>query len=642
MKYGFVKAAVASPRVKVADPAANADELISLAEQAAKAGVCLLVFPELSLTGATCGDLFLSEALLNATERALDRFLRKTATIDTVICIGLPLRRQNRLYSCSAVCQKGKLLGVVPKTVLQNFGESNAARWFTSAPCNAPDATVRLLGEEIPFGSQLLFACRELPELTLALELGEDAAALLPPSALHAAAGANVIALPAASHELVNSTENRRRQLSAQSAKEAVAYLYACAGVGESTTDLVFGGHDLIYENGRLLAERAPFDAATPLLCSELDVALLARESRRRHLELPFALPRYRRIEFSLTVADTALSRFVDPHPFIPADPAALAARCETILTLQAEGLKTRIERAYAKKLVLGISGGLDSTLALLVCARALDLLGRPRTDILAVTMPGFGTTGRTKNNATVLCEQLGVDFRCVNISRSVEQHFADIGHDPADRNVAYENAQARERTQVLMDIANDHGGMVIGTGDLSELALGWATYNGDHMSMYSVNGAVPKTLIRHIVGYAATVAEHDGAPKLAAALLDILDTPVSPELLPADEHGNIAQKTEDLVGPYELHDFYLYYMLRYGFPPAKLLHLAKYALGGSYSDEVLKKWLTTLLRRFFSQQFKRSCLPDGPKLGSVGFSPRGDWQMPSDASASAWLEELE
>jgi NAD+ synthase (glutamine-hydrolysing) len=464
----------------------------------------------------------------------------------------------------------------------------------------------------------------------------------IPPSSHHALAGATVICNPSASTETIDKAAFRAERVRSQSAATCTAYLYACAGEGESTTDLVFAGHGILCENGLTLAEQAPFSESNGLLIADIDVKKLAHERRRKNAFSTKYTEKYREIPFSLPVSETNLTRFIDPHPFVPADPSERARRCETVLSIQTAGLKQRIERAFAKKIVVGISGGLDSTLALLVMVRAMDALKRPRTDIIAVTMPCFGTTQRTKNNATVLCEELGVDFRTVDIFDAVNVHFRDIGHDSADRNVTYENSQARERTQILMDIANDCGGMVIGTGDLSELALGWATYNGDHMSMYGVNASVPKTLIRHVVAYYADAAEADGKLAIASALRDVLDTPVSPELLPADEDGNIAQKTEDLVGPYELHDFYLYYFLRFGYTPKKLFRIAKHALGESYSDAVLLKWLETFLRRFFTQQFKRSCLPDGPKVGSVGLSPRGDWKMPSDASYAAWLAEVE
>ena len=640
MKNGFVKVAAATPHIRVADPVYNQKELIRLASEAAKKEVRVLVFPELSLTGYTCGDLFLADTLLLSARKALKKYIEESASLDMISLVGLPFEANGKLYNCAAVCSGGKLLGIVPKSNIPDYGEFNESRYF--AP--APDAlgTVLFEGEEIPFGAQMLFACNEMPALKLAVEICEDLLVTIPTSSYHAQAGATVICNLSASNEVVDKDAYRLETVRAQSAHISGAYIYASAGEGESTTDLVFAAHNIVCECGSLLAESRLFDYANELLITEIDASKIAYERRRKNTFSAKYTEKYREIPFSLTAKDCELTRFIDPHPFVPADPAARAKRCETVLAIQVQGLKQRIERAFAKKIVIGISGGLDSTLALLVMVRAMDALKRSRKDIIAVTMPCFGTTQRTKNNATVLCEELGVDFRCVDIFDAVNVHFKDIGHDPSDRNVTYENAQARERTQILMDIANDCGGMVIGTGDLSELALGWATYNGDHMSMYAVNASVPKTLIRHVVAYYADLAEADGAQAIANALRDVLDTPVSPELLPADENGEIAQKTEDLVGPYELHDFYLYYFCRFGFSPKKLYRIAKYALGDIYSDAVLLKWLETFMRRFFSQQFKRSCMPDGPKVGSVTLSPRGDWKMPSDASSAAWQAEIE
>ncbi len=639
MKNGFIKVGAAMPRIRVADTVHNAQEVIRLSKAAEEQGVRVLVFPELCLTGYTCADLFYQNTLINGAETALETVLQATCELRMVIVIGLPVAVGNQLYNCAAVCSDGKILGLIPKTELPGHGEFSEGRWF--AMPQAGVITVELFGKEIPFGRELLFTCREIPELTLACEICEDLWSATPPSCSHTAAGATVICNPSASNETVGKREYRRLLVTSQSARTVTGYIFASAGAGESTTDLVFGGHCMICENGKMLAERVPFDHSHELTVSELDVQQLTGE-RRRINATPEANGAYHRIFFSLPVEETVLTRPIDPHPFLPADLQARAERCETILSIQSTGLAQRVERAYAKKLVLGISGGLDSTLALLVMVRAMDALNRPRKDILAVTMPCFGTTKRTKSNATVLCEELGVDFRCVDIFDAVNVHFRDIGHDPDNRNVTYENSQARERTQILMDIANDCGGMVIGTGDLSELALGWATYNGDHMSMYSVNGGIPKTLVRHIVAHCADAFEAEQKLTLAGALRDILDTPVSPELLPADEQGNIAQKTEDLVGPYELHDFYLYHMVRHACSPAKLHRLAKLAFAGVYDDATLCKWLSTFVRRFFNQQFKRSCLPDGPKVGSVGLSPRGDLRMPSDACAALWLAEAE
>lgn len=641
MKHGFIKVAAGSPKIRVADPSYNAGELIRIAADANARGVRVLVFPELCLTAYTCGDLFCTELLLDGAKKALSKYLKKTAELDMISVVGLPWLFCDKLYNCAAVCHRGRLLGMIPKSVLPNYGEFCELRAFTPAPTDDQKSTFLFDGAEIPFGTDLIFACAEMPSLKLAVEICEDIWGAFPPSSAHTAAGATVICNPSASNETVGKDDYRRLLIKSQSAATISGYIFSSAGEGESSTDLVFSGHCMIAELGSILAEKMPFDFSSELLISEIDLQRLTHERRRINTFRAKATG-YREIAFSLSVCETELTRAVEPHPFIPSDKVELARRCETILAIQSNGLKTRVERAFAEKLVVGISGGLDSTLALLVMVRAMDALGRPRKDIIAVTMPCFGTTDRTKNNATVLCEELGVDFRCVNIFDAVNVHFRDIGHDPNDRNVTYENSQARERTQILMDIANDCGGMVIGTGDLSELALGWATYNGDHMSMYGVNGAVPKTLIRHIVAHCADRYEAQGNQKIAAALRDVLDTPVSPELLPANEDGEIAQKTEDLVGPYELHDFYLFYMLRYGVSPAKLYRLANHALGDVYDDDTLRKWLKVFVRRFFNQQFKRSCMPDGPKVGSVALSPRGDWRMPSDASSALWLAEAE
>ncbi len=637
MKNGFIKVAAALPKVRVADTAFNTDEAIRLCKLAEESAVKVLVFPELNLTGYTCADLFLNETLLSAAREGLSRYLEQTAGTTLVSVVGLPFCLRGKLYNCAAVCQSGKLLGMVPKTHLPNYAEYYEARWFAPYEGTPTDITLGSF-DAVPFAAELIFSCRDVPALKIAVELCEDLWVTVPPSSAHAAAGATLICNPSASNETIGKNEYRKSLVSGQSARIAGAYIYASCGEGESTTDVVFGGHGMIAENGTMLAEREPFDEDHELLISEIDVERLIHERLRMNTFSTTFCEKYREIPFSLPVLETNLTRFVDPHPFVPDDRGERAKRCEAILSIQSRGLKKRIECANAKKIVVGISGGLDSTLALLVMVHAMDALNRPRNDIVAVTMPCFGTTKRTKNNATVLCEELGVDFRTIDIHDAVMQHFKDIGHDPEDRNVTYENGQARERTQVLMDIANDCGGLVVGTGDLSELALGWATYNGDHMSMYGVNASVPKTLVRHIVAYCADCAESRGESKLAAALRDVLDTPVSPELLPADGNGEIAQKTEDLVGPYEIHDFYLYYLIRFGFSPEKLFRLANYALGDVYPPEILHKWLLVFLRRFFAQQFKRSCLPDGPKVGSIALSPRGDWRMPSDASPAAWL----
>ncbi len=640
MKHGFIKVATATPKITVADCRANLSEMLCLFEEASSAGVRLLVYPELCLTGYSCGDLFFSETLLNAATCSLAEFLEKTEHSDTISILGFPLNVNNKLYNCAAICQSGALLAIVPKTHLPGYGEFCEGRYFAAPPEDVTQITV--CGQSVPFGTKQIFACTSLSSFRFGVELCEDLYAAVPPSSEAAAAGAVIIANLSASSETVGKVAYRRMMVTSQSARTLGAYLYANCGAGESTTDTVCSGHSMIAENGTILAERPPFSDDGALLITEIDCHRLVRERRIRNVfasdsQTPFFVH-----EFDIEFQHTELCRTIDAHPFIPSDPAERIRRCETILSIQAKGLAQRMEKAYAKTCVIGISGGLDSCLAILAAARAMDLLGRPRQQIIGVTMPCFGTTQRTKSNAEILCRELGAELRCVNIGESVRRHFSDIGHDEADHSVVYENAQARERTQVIMDIANMENGLVVGTGDLSELALGWATYNGDHMSMYGVNGGIPKTLIRHIVAYCADTEEANGRAALAAALRDILDTPVSPELLPADRDGNIAQKTEDLVGPYELHDFYLYNMVRYGDSPDKLYRLAKLAFAGIYSDEILLKWLKNFVRRFFAQQFKRSCLPDGPKVGSVCFSPRGDWKMPSDASAREWMQIAE
>ncbi len=635
MQHGFIKVAAATPAIRVADPAYNAASCVALAEAAAAVGTKLLVLPELCLTGSTCGDLYSHDRLITGAKEALQSFTAETAHLDLVSVIGLPVALGDKLYNCAAVVCGGQLLGLVPKTNL-----SPAERRTFSAP-PAELLAADILGDDsfIQMGTKQLFVCSALPSLRFAVEVGQDRNAATPPSVQAVSAGAVIICNPSATPDTVDAEETRRLTLRARTTTSLCGYILSEAGEGESTTDYVFGGHHFICEGGEILAESKPF-AGGELTVTELDIERMIRDRRVSGFDTS-ACGHCMETYFGLCVEDTELTRFIDPHPFIPADPALRAPHCERILSIQANGLKKRITAAWAGKIVLGISGGLDSTLALLVMARAMDLLQRPRTDIIAVTMPCFGTTVRTKTNATVLCEELGVDFRTVNIFDAVNQHFKDIGHDPAVRDVTYENAQARERTQVIMDIANDEGGMVVGTGDFSELALGWATYNGDHMSMYSVNGNVPKTLVRELTAYVAVSEMEKGNTKLAEALYDILGTPVSPELLPADGEGKIAQKTEDLVGPYELHDFFLYYLLRYGFTPAKLFRMARYSLGETYDDATILKWLETFHRRFFTQQFKRSCLPDGPAVFGISASPRGGWVMPSDAVSSLWMAEI-
>ena len=636
MKNGFVRVACGAPKVFLADPVKNVDELIRLTKEAEATRTALIVFPELCVTGYTCADLFFNDQLIASAYLEFNRYLDETRNCSVVSLVGLPVVCQNRLYNCAAVCQKGEILGIVPKQHLP----SHEVRCF-SVPSASDFERIDLFGRSASIGTDMIFSCVGVSKFKLGVEIAEDFDALVPASARLIRGGATVICNLAASAEAVGKNELRRQMLKSYTKHASCCYLYASAGAGESTTDRVYGGHRLICECGDVLAEAEAFAPDCEILYTEIDLDRAAREQRLALVrENTKTLPT--EVQFHLPILTTRLSRTVDPTPFFPSDKAALDTHCKTVLRIQSQGLAQRVEKAYAKKMVIGISGGLDSTLALLVAANTADLLGRPRTDILAVTMPCFGTTDRTKNNATVICEELGVDFRCICIGDAVNQHFKDIGHDPACHDVTYENSQARERTQILMDLANECGGMVIGTGDLSELALGWATYNGDHMSMYGVNANLPKTLIRHVVAYCAENAENQDQSTLASALRDILDTPVSPELLPANDQGEIAQKTEDLVGPYELHDFYLYHLLHNGYAPEKLYRLAKRAFGKTYSDEVLLKWLGTFLRRFFNQQFKRSCLPDGPAVYDIGLSPRDAWKMPSDASSAVWLREIE
>ncbi len=635
MKDGFLKAAAFSPALRVADCTYNAQQILAALRDAAARGVKLAVFPEFCLTGYTCGDLFLQRTLQQGALTALQTLLDESRELDTVALVGLPLLVHGKLYNCAAVLCHGQLLGLVPKTYLPNYGEFYEKRQFT--PGSTEVEVISVCGQQVPFGTSLLFRCRQMPSFVLGVELCEDLWSALPPSTFHALAGATVIANLSASDETVGKAEYRRALVANQSARLLCGYLYASAGHGESTQDMVFAGHDLIAENGTILAETAPFAGGTAE--TEIDCQRMEAE-RARNTSFELSTDGYTTVEFDLQPAETVLTRWIDPAPFVPSDPKRRAERCELILKMQADGLAKRLEHAHAKTAVIGISGGLDSCLALLVAVRAMKQLDRPTTDVLAVTMPCFGTTHRTRSNAEILCEELQVSFKEIDIADTVHSHFKDIGQDESVLDVTFENGQARVRTLELMDTANRTGGLVVGTGDLSELALGWATYNGDHMSMYGVNAGVPKTLVRHLVQYEADIA---ATAALRTVLLDILDTPVSPELLPA-KNGEIAQKTEDLVGPYELHDFYLYQVLRFGFGPAKIFRLAKAAFAGrpEYPDSVLYKWLRNFYWRFFAQQFKRSCLPDGPKVGSVTLSPRGDWRMPSDACTALWLAELE
>lgn len=634
MKQGFVKVAAATPKIAVADCKKNVEVILESIREMEEKEAKVMVLPELCITGYTCADLFWQGRLLEEAEESLQKIANETADVDALIFVGLPLEVYGKLYNVAAVLNHGELLGIVPKKYLPNYNEFYEARHFTPGEETAEEIT--LFGRTVPFGMNLLFSCEDMPHLTVAAEICEDLWAPEPPSVRHALAGATVIVNLSASDEMVGKDSYRRNLVATQSARLVCGYLYSTAGEGESSQDLVFGGQNLIAENGVMLAEAKRFHNET--VCTELDVDRLVSERRRMTTYPAQKDSGYRRISFSLRMEDTVLTRFVDPQPFVPSDKRNRELRCDEILNIQAMGLKKRLEHTHCRSAVIGISGGLDSTLALLVTVRAFDMLGLPRGQILSVTMPCFGTTDRTYQNACQLTRCLGATLKEVDIKEAVTIHFRDIGQDMENHDVTYENGQARERTQILMDLANQTGGMVIGTGDLSELALGWATYNGDHMSMYAVNSSVPKTLVRHLVRYYADTC---GEEELERILLDILDTPVSPELLPP-KAGVISQKTEDLVGPYELHDFFLYYMMRVTYEPKKLYRVAKYAFQGQYEEEVILKWLKTFYRRFFAQQFKRSCLPDGPKVGSVAVSPRGDLRMPSDACVRIWLEELE
>jgi len=632
MKDGFIKVAAATPKIKVADPAYNTEEILKIIDETEKNGASILVFSELTISGYTCGDLFLQQPLLTECKNQLLRIVKATENKSMLVVVGCPIVIKQKLYNCAVVISDGSILGIVPKTHLPNYSEFYELRHFTSGEGLEEDLW---FGEEFGYVNvavNQLFKCKEIPELVVACEICEDLWVPLPPSTYHAMAGATVICNPSASVETTTKESYRRSLVSNQSARLLAAYIYADAGEGESTQDVVYSGHHLICENGSVLAEAKRF--TNEIIYADIDVQKLAAE-RRKMTSFPGGqTDDYFEQEFSLEVKENKITRTFPKAPFVPDNQDERDKRCDEILSLQSMGLKKRLEHTNCKHAVVGISGGLDSTLAVLVTARAFDLLDIPRENLICVTMPCFGTTDRTYQNAVSLIKELGATLKEVRIEKAVRQHFVDIGHDENNHDVTYENSQARERTQILMDMANQYNGMVIGTGDMSELALGWATYNGDHMSMYAVNCSVPKTLVRYLVLYYAETTENK---KLSEVLMDVLDTPVSPELLPPVD-GVISQKTEDLVGPYELHDFFLYYMLRFGFPKAKLYRMAKLTFDGVYDDETIKKWLDKFYWRFFSQQFKRSCLPDGPKVGSVAVSPRGDLRMPSDASPTAWI----
>ncbi len=639
MNYGFVKIASAIPSVRVADCQFNIEQIESLVVQAEGHGVEIICFPELSITAYTCQDLFQQQLLIDEAEMALIHLMNFSRGLDIISIVGLPVAYNSCLLNCAAVIQHGKILGIVPKTYLPNYKEFYEKRWFASLRDIQPGSLL-ICGQQVPLAQRQLF---RTPTCTFGIEICEDVWAPVPPSSSLALHGADIIFNMSADNEGVGKHAYLKSLLAQQSAGLICGYVFSGAGFGESTQDVVFAGKGFVYENGALLAEATQHSLSPQLVESEIDVERL-RAERRTNTTFASCAAQYRDEDVlcvdtdMVTTHDITLTRTIAPRPFVPTG-KGLDERCEEIFSIQTAGLAKRLTHTGAKTAVVGISGGLDSTLALLVCVRTFDLLGMDRKGIVGITMPGFGTTDRTYTNAMNLMRQLGITIREISIKQACVQHFSDLGHDINLHDVTYENGQARERTQILMDVANQMNGLVIGTGDLSELALGWATYNGDHMSMYGVNASVPKTLVRHLVSW---VAHEMADEETRNTLNDIVDTPISPELIPADENGNITQKTEDLVGPYDLHDFFLYYLLRWGFRPSKIFFLARQAFGATYTDEVIKKWLTTFCRRFFAQQFKRSCLPDGPKVGSCSLSPRGDWRMPSDASSALWLKECE
>ena len=634
MKNGFVKVAAMTLKIKVADPKHNADMVCQKLLEAYEKDAKVIVFPELCLTGYTCGDLFLQDLLLEEAKQQLKRIADATEGHDALVFVGLPVEKDGRLYNVAAVLRDGAVIGMVPKTYIPGYGEFGESRYFTAG--NGEVTLFQMDGDEIPFGTNMLFTCDNVRGLVVGCEIGEDLWAANPPSTNHALMGATVIVNLSASSESVGKDAYRQLLLESVSARLLCGYVFTSAGDGESTQDLVYSGHNMIAESGKVLASAKKF--ACESIYTDIDVQKLLFERRQMGIWGKEPKENYLLIPFDLEKKETVLDRTFAASPFIPDNKEAWKKRCEDIFAIQANGLRKRYEHIGCKTAVIGLSGGLDSTLALLVTAKTFDMLGIERSNIKTITMPCFGTTNRTYDNACTLARTLGTELREIDIKESVLVHFNDIGHDKNVHDVTYENAQARERTQILMDVANKLGGLVIGTGDMSELALGWATYNGDHMSMYGVNAGVPKTLVRHLVQYYAETCENE---ELSAVLLDVLDTPVSPELLPPED-GKISQKTEDLVGPYELHDFFLYYMLRLAYSPEKIYRIAKVAFAGIYEEEIILKWLKTFYRRFFQQQFKRSCLPDGPKVGTISVSPRGDLRMPSDASAALWLKQME
>lgn len=639
MKYGFVKTAAATPKIRVADCDYNANQIIACVKEAYQNGASLLIFSELCVTGYTCSDLFLQSTLLKAAEKAVLKIKNETKDLDIVFVVGVPIAVKQSLFNCGVVICKGEILGAVPKVNIPNYSEFYEVRHFTSGK-NTVELVSYAGEDDVLISSKQIFRCLGMDDFTIGVEICEDLWVAESPSIRLAQSGAAIICNLSCSDDLIGKAQYRRDLVKMQSAKLCCGYVYCDAGFGESTTDMVFSAHNIIAENGTIVSESCRFNNG--ITYADIDVERLMSERRRTNTYIDYIPDSnsryYSEKDFEIKKRDTKLSRTFPCTPFVPSDKSDLENRCEEILTIQATGLATRLAHTGIQNVVLGLSGGLDSTLALIVCVHAFDMLSLDRKNIHTVTMPCFGTTKRTKSNAEKLAEAYGVSFEEINITLAVRQHFSDIGHDESVTNITYENSQARERTQILMDLSNKYNGLVIGTGDLSELALGWATYNGDHMSMYAVNASIPKTLVRYLTAYEAQ--KSDGT--LKNVLFDVLDTPVSPELLPPDKNGEIAQKTEDVVGPYELHDFFLYYLVRFGYAPSKIYYMAKLSFKDKYSEETIKKWLTVFIKRFFSQQFKRSCLPDGPKVGSVTLSPRSDWRMPSDASVKAWLDDLE
>ena len=641
MTNGFIRVGAATIYTKVADTLHNTEEILQVVDNAVTNNIQILVFPELTLTGYTCNDLFLQTHLQQASMKALITLKEASIGKEIVLIVGAPVALTNGLYNVAFVISKGHIIGGTVKSYIPNYGEFYEKRWFSSGH-QLLDSSIMIDQEDVPIGTHLLYQHSSLPLIKFGIEICEDLWTPMPPSGPMAQAGALMIFNPSASNDLVGKNAYRKSLVSSQSARTMTSYIYASAGFGESTTDVVFGGQCLISENGSLLSQNKRFNLSSELIYADIDLERLAADRQKMvtYSDLNHQVTdTFITCNFDIRIKPTPLERYVDPHPFVPSDPLKRSERCEEIFAIQAQGLAKRLDHTHIKKVVVGISGGLDSTLALLVCIKTFDLLALDRKDIHCITMPGYGTTDRTYNNACVLVENLGCTLLEINIKDACEQHFKDIDHDPSIHNITYENTQARERTQILMDYSNKVGGLVIGTGDLSELALGWATYNGDHMSMYAVNTSIPKSLVRYLVKW---VAEHEVDASSKEVLLDIFDTPVSPELLPPDADGKIAQKTEEVVGPYELHDFFLYYCVRFGFTPSKIHLLATIAFKETYDAETIKTWLLFFYKRFFSQQFKRSCLPDGPKVGSINLSPRGDWRMPSDAVVRTWLDEIE